>query len=223
MMGHTSILDLKSREVDLKIWLYYSPIILFIIYDIKHVYLPLYLYSLTTSELLLGLLYKFSMIGGADVFASLLLSLANAYIVPLFSSKLARLGMEPLLILLYTSLLILFYGFYNFVRNIPYVKGYTFSQKLKLAFVGKRVKVRDFLNSRFLFPLTKIKEDGTVELRFNFDIEEDDKMWREYFRKLVEKGLIDENSTIWVTWGIPVLPFMLMGYILSLLIGFPFI
>lgn len=223
MLIHTSILDLKSREVDLKIWLYYLPLIIFLYFDIKYIYLPLYLYSLTTSSILLILLYKMSMLGGADIFASIILSLSNASIISLIPSRLVRIGIEPILILLYTSLSILVYSGINFVRNFKDVKGLSVTQKMLLALVGKKIKIKDFLNSKFLFPLTTIKENGSVELRFNFNIEEDDKEWREYYKRLLEKRIIKEDDIIWVTWGVPVLPFMLLGYLLTLILGFPII
>lgn len=97
-----------------------------------------------------------------------------------------------------------------------------FSKRIILALSAKRMKVKDFLNSSFLFPLTQVDDDGNVTLRSTFSIEEDDKEWKQKFRKLVEERRISEDSYIWVAWGVPVLPFMLIGYLLSLVIGFPF-
>ncbi|MEM4912284.1 MAG: A24 family peptidase C-terminal domain-containing protein, partial [Metallosphaera sp.] len=55
-----------------------------------------------------------------------------------------------------------------------------------------------------------------------FSVEEDDSYWREVYKRLVNERKVSLDKYIWVAWGVPVLPFLLAGYIISLVIGLPF-
>ncbi len=222
MLSHVSILDLKYREVDFKIWLIYLPLIIFIIFYIHNINLFLYSYSLGVSLIIFYAFYRLSLIGGADLFAILIIGLSNPVVHPLIFTTLSELGIEPLTVILYSSLSIFIVSLYNLAKYFKYTKGMPLSRRIVFALSAKRMKVKDFLNSSFLFPLTQIDDNGNVTLRNTFSIEEDDKEWREKFKKLVEDRKIEEDSYIWVAWGVPVLPFIFIGYLLSLIIGFPF-
>ena len=222
MLLHATYLDLKSREIDLKIWLLYSPLVLLFLFQYRNLNIFLYLYSAITANVLLLIFYYVSLIGGADLFLSLILSLSNASVRPLFFARLSVMGLEPLTILLYSSLSILLISIGNLVRNYPYTRGYPIGLRLILALSGRRVKVKDFLNSKFLYPLTQIDESSKqITIRTTFSVEEDDAEWRRKFSEYVKKGLINEDDYIWVTWGIPVIPFMTLGYFISLISGLP--
>ncbi|AOL16211.1 peptidase A24 [Sulfolobus sp. A20] len=221
MLIHTSILDLKYREVDPKIWLYYVPLCVFIVFDYHYLFLPLYLYSFAIVNVLFYLLYRFSLIGGADVFLNVILGLSNSTVFPLVRSPLSVIGLEPLLIVLYASVLILLASVFNFIKQYKFTRNLPFLKRIIFALSARRIKVRDFINSKFLFPLTTINEKGEVTIRDYFSIEEDDKYWRDKYRKLVEEGKVSEDDYIWVAWGIPVIPFVLLGYFLSITVGFP--
>ncbi|MFP3165592.1 MAG: A24 family peptidase C-terminal domain-containing protein [Acidianus sp.] len=222
MLIHVSILDLKYREVDFKIWLIYLPLVVFFIFYVHRIDLFLYSYSLGVSVFVLYMFYKLSLMGGADLMAILIIGLSNPSVYPLFFPTFSELGMEPLIVILYSSISVFLVSLYNLVKYFKYTKGMPFSKRIILALSAKRIKVKDFLNSSFLFPLTQVDDNGNVTLRSTFSIEEDDKEWRQKFRKLVEERRISEDSYIWVAWGVPVLPFMLIGYLLSLVLGFPF-
>ncbi|MCY0883153.1 peptidase A24 [Acidianus infernus] len=222
MLIHVSILDLKYREVDFKIWLIYLPLVVFFIFYVHKIDLFLYSYSLGVSVFVLYMFYKLSLMGGADLMAILIIGLSNPSVYPLFFPTFSELGMEPLVVILYSSISVFLVSLYNLAKYFKYTKGMPFSKRIILALSAKRMKVKDFLNSSFLFPLTQVDDDGNVTLRSTFSIEEDDKEWKQKFRKLVEERRISEDSYIWVAWGVPVLPFMLIGYLLSLVIGFPF-
>ncbi|BFH72653.1 A24 family peptidase C-terminal domain-containing protein [Sulfurisphaera javensis] len=222
MLLHTSYLDLKTREIDLKIWLIYSPLVILFIFEYKHLSLFLYLYSVITTNMLILVFYWLSLMGGADLFLSLILSFSNASVKPFLFPALSMLGLEPLTILLYSSAMIFFAGVLNLLKNYKYTSGYPFTTRLTLSLSGKRITVREFLNSKFLFPLTQIDEQsGTITLRTTFSVEEDDAEWRKKFKEYVEKGLIKEDDYIWVMWGVPVIPFIAIGYFLSLIVGLP--
>jgi len=222
MLLHVTYLDLKTREIDLKIWLLYSPLALFFLFQYKNLNIFLYLYSVITVNILLLVFYYVSLMGGADLFLSLILSLSNASVRPLFFSNFSMIGLEPLTILLYSSLLIFLTSIGNLLRNYSYTKGYPLKLRIILALSGKRIKVKDFLNSKFLFPLTQIDESsGQVAIRTTFLVDEDDAEWRRKFSEYVKKGLIKEEDYIWVTWGVPVIPFIALGYFISLISGLP--
>ncbi|MDT7901827.1 MAG: A24 family peptidase C-terminal domain-containing protein [Acidianus sp.] len=221
MLIHVSILDLKYREVDFKIWLIYLPLVVFFIFYVHRIDLFLYSYSLGVSVFVLYMFYKLSLMGGADLMAILIIGLSNPSVYPLFFPTFSELGMEPLIVILYSSISVFLVSLYNLVKYFKYTKGMPFSKRIILALSAKRIKVKDFLNSSFLFPLTQVDDNGNVTLRSTFSIEEDDNEWKQKFRKLVEERRISEDSYIWVAWGVPVLPFMLIGYLLSLVLGFP--
>jgi len=222
MLIHVTYLDLKTREIDLKIWLLYSPLVLLFLFQYKSLNLFLYLYSVITVNVLILVFYYVSLMGGADLFLSLILSFSNASVRPLFFSRFSLIGLEPLTILLYSSFLILLTSIGNFLRNYSYIKEYPLKLRLILAFSGRRIRVKDFLNSKFLFPLTQIDESsGQVTIRTTFLVDEDDAEWRKKFSEYVQKGLIKEEDYIWVTWGVPVIPFIALGYFISLISGLP--
>ncbi|EWG08194.1 MAG: hypothetical protein ASUL_01030 [Candidatus Aramenus sulfurataquae] len=221
MLSYVSWLDLKSREIDEKIWLYFSPIVVFILFDYKYINVLLFAYSFSVTVVVLLLIYKYSLMGGADVFAMSILGLANSSVRPFFFPKLSVVGLEPITVILYTSIVISLSVLVNFVRNYRHTKGLPLSKRLVLAMSGRKVKVRDFLNSKFLFPLTVIDESGKEELRLTFYVDEDDKEWRERYAELVKKGVITKDTVIWVAYGLPVLPYITLGYVISLISGIP--
>lgn len=223
MLIHTSILDMKRREVDLKIWLIYSPLVVFFLFEYHNLSLFLYVYSLITTNVLIFIFYKLSLMGGADLFLSLILSFSNASVYPILYPTLSIIGLEPIIVLLYSSFLIVIVGIVSLVRNYKYTKGYPLMTRITLALSGKRIKVKDFLQSKFLFPLTQVDETtGKVFLRTTFSVEEDDAEWRKKFSEYVKKGILKEDDYIWVMWGVPVIPFIALGYFLSLILGLPF-
>ncbi|ABP96230.1 MULTISPECIES: A24 family peptidase C-terminal domain-containing protein [Metallosphaera] len=222
MLLHTSILDLRYREVDPKIWLIYSPLIAFLYFDIHEVNLFIYLYSIVAVLAVFFGFYVISFMGGADLFAIIILGLANASVHPLLFSGLSQQGMEPLIVVLYSSVLIVLSGIINFARNFKYTSGLPLGTRLVLSFTARRIKVKQFLRSKFLFPLTEIDESGSESLRMGFSVDEDDSHWRDLYAKLVREGKLEEERYIWVAWGVPVLPFILLGYLISLVIGLPF-
>jgi len=220
MLIHTSILDIKSREVDPKIWLFYLPLAIFLYFNIQKINIVLYIIIFIITNSLTYILYKLSMIGGADVIAIILLSLGNSSVTPIiYLNNLTTIGLEPLIILLYSSFLITIIGIINLIKNVKYTKNMSIYDRILLGFNGKRMKVKEFINSKFYFPLTVIDDNGNMSLRTNFSVEEDDKYWREKYLELIKKGVITGEEYIWVSWGVPVLPFICAGYIISLVVG----
>jgi len=221
MLVHVSILDVKYREIDTKIWLFYSPLVLFFIYNIKFLNIYLFLYSFIVTILILYFFYRLSFMGGADLFVMIILGLADSSVHPLFYSFFSIIGMEPIIIMLFASLLVFMFVIINFIRYYKYTVGLSISKRILLSISGKRMKIKDFINSKFLFPLSVIDDKGNESLRTSFSVDEDDREWRDKYTKLVLKNIINEDKVIWVAYGIPVLPFILFGYIVSLIIGIP--
>ncbi len=129
--------------------------------------------------------------------------------------------MEPLIVVLYSSVLIVLAGITNFFSNFKYTKGMPLTTRLTISFTAKRMRVDQFLKSKFLFPLTEIDDEGKESLRLGFSVEEDDSVWREKYSKLVTEGKLEPSKIIWVAWGVPVLAFILLGYLISLVVGLP--
>jgi len=221
MLVHTSILDIRTREVDPKIWLLYSPLILFFLLQFHFLNLFIFTYSFLSTIMIFFAFYKLSMMGGADLFALLILGLANARVQPLLFGGLSEVGLEPLVVVLYASVSIVITGVLNLIRNLRHTKGLPFSVRLLLSMTGKRIKVRDFVNSKFLFPLTEVDSQGEKRIRLSFSIDEDDREWRDKYRELMMEGKLSGEDIIWVAWGVPVLPFIFLGYLLSIIIGIP--
>ena len=221
MLVVASIFDIKSREVPDRLWIPFLPMVVFTYLELDYVNTFVFVYSVAVSVAVLFVLTKLGLMGGADVVLMALLGLGNPVVLPLFFPRFSLIGGEAITVLIYTSLLIALSGVSNLLRNYSHTKGLDMKTRLVLAYSGKRMKVRDFLNSKFHFPLTVIDDKGNVKLRTTFQVEEDDRVWREKYAELVRKGVLKEDAEIWVTWGVPVIPFFLLGYVLSLFVGLP--
>ncbi len=223
MLGHTSYLDIRDREVDPVIWVFYSPLIVFGFLNFHYLNLFLFGYSYVISSIVIIVFYYLSLLGGADLFLLLILNLANAHIETLFgNSFLIREGIEPLIVLIYSLLPVTIAGIANMIRNYPRTpRCFDTKKKLLLAFSGKQMTVDKFLKSKFVFPLTEVDPKGNKNVRLSFSIEEDDAEWRQKYSELLEKGILRGDEKIWVAWGVPVIPFILLGYTLLLIVGFP--
>jgi len=221
MLIITSIFDIKSREVPEKLWIPFAPLAVFTYLELHYVNLLLFVYSVVVSVALLMVMTYVGLMGGADVVLILLLGLGNPVVMPIFFPRLSLLGGEAITVVLYTSLIITLVGLYNTIRNWKYTKDVTGANRFLLAFSGKRMTVSQFLNSRFYFPLTEIDESGRMRLRTTFRTDEDDAYWRKKYAELLERGVVNESTEIWVTWGVPVIPFFLIAYVISLVVGLP--
>ncbi len=221
MLIVTSIFDIKYREVPDRLWIPFVPLVVFTYLEFKYVNPFVFAYSLIVSVVLLLVLAKVGLMGGADVVLMLLLGLGNPVVFPLIFNRFSLVGGEALTVLMYTSFAIFLTGVVNFLRNFGKTKGLDLRTRLVLSYSGRRMKVRDFLTSKFLFPLTLVDDRGNVTLRLTFGVDEDDKAWRERYAELVRKGILKDDAEIWVTWGVPVIPFFLIGYVASLIVGLP--
>lgn len=223
MLIHTSYLDIKYREVNPLIWIFYSPLVIFGFLDFHYLDLFLFVYSYVITSIVILVFYYLSLLGGADLFLLLILNLANAHMNTLMGdSFLISEGIEPLIVLIYSLVPITIVGLINVLKNYKYTPGnFSLKDRLLLAFSGKQITVKKFLESKFVFPLTEVRPDGTKEIRLSFSIDEDDSEWRKKFKELLDKGILCDKDKIWVAWGVPVIPFILLGYSVLLIVGFP--
>jgi preflagellin peptidase FlaK len=222
MLVITSIFDIKYREVPDKLWIPFVPMAIFTYLEWPYVNALVFVYSVVTSVILLLIMAKVGLMGGADVVLILLLGLGNPLVIPLLFPRLSLMGGEAITVVIYASIFIVLWGLVNALRNVRHVSSLSGSNKWMIAFSGRKMTVREFLNSRFYFPLTEIDDSGNVRLRTHFKVEEDDAYWRKRYEELLRKGVVREDTEIWVTWGVPVIPFFLMGYVVSLVVGLPF-
>ena len=230
MLGYTSWIDMKTREIYDLVWIIFGGIGLILgIYEI---------YTGAISMLGLGLALVFSAIvsfvlgyaglfGGADVFAFIALALLNPfqpkglnpylgtvsiiYPLSLFSNS-ALAGVSFALILLLRNLLLTMSGKRLF-------EGYDSSptwKKLVLMATGVRMDVGRVRGPPFQYPLEALSGDGHShrELIVMPDIQ-DDEGAEDVFRRLKEQGA-DE---VWVSQTLPFLFFIFIGYIVTLVIG----
>jgi len=130
--------------------------------------------------------------GGADLFVMIILGLADSSVHPLFYSFFSNVGMEPIIIMLFGSLLIFMFIIVNFIRYYKYTIGLPISKRILLSISGKRIKIKDFINSKFLFPLSVIDDKGNESLRTSFSVDEDDNEWRDKYAKLVLNRIVNE-------------------------------
>ncbi|MGC9105230.1 MAG: A24 family peptidase C-terminal domain-containing protein [Thermoprotei archaeon] len=221
MLVVTSVFDIKYREVPNKLWIPFLPLAIFTYLEWPYVNPIVFVYSVAVSVVLLLVMAKAGLMGGADVVLILLLGLGNPIVLPPLFPRLSLLGGEAITVVIYTSVSIVLWGLVNALRNARDVSSLSGGSKWVIAFSGKKMTVGEFLKSRFYFPLTEIDESGNVRLRTHFKVEEDDAYWRKRFEVLLRRGVVREDTEIWVAWGVPVIPFFLIGYVVSLVVGLP--
>lgn len=230
---YLSVLDIKTREIDPKIWVLLIPIVasLTVIEIISYkVYaiVSLFVIGIVINTVIAVLFYYFNLFGGADMFGLITLSIA----VPIYSNTLYNrlIILKQLLIPLYASvigiILSIVFFIYNIIKKnwnkLPNVRS---KGKILLLFMGIPVTINRYVNGmKFFYPLTiykcqKIKENNpcTISIRYSFDIDEE---YQDHIQKLKEylnKGLILGNNVIWVTYGLPFIVNLTIAYVLTII------
>jgi len=178
------------------------------------------------------LLYVFGLKGKADVFVTAELVFLYPFIdiyELVFLKPRLKTPIPPIMaILIYSALLsILLVVFKSTVAALKHrealprdIPGYA---RLMLLVVGKPMRIREYLESKFYYPLTLLIVEGNSirkKYRFSFDAEKEDyREHQKYFRELVEKGLVSPEDYIWVTYGIPFIVPLLLGFITFMIVG----
>lgn len=222
MLIHTSIKDIRTREIDPKYWIIYGAPLMMILALMLYIEPPsrllLTIYAINVITIISVTLPLFfaNMFGGADVFALLVIALSHLTI-PLKPNILFPVS---LLVLLYTLILILLFPLTFFVFNI-YKKNYkkllniNRAKKIVVLFIGIPLRAEDLINKKFWYPLQR---PWTGEFKLSFNIDEDDSLLRSKVSELIRQGKLKPDDIIWSTYGIPTIPFILLGYMLTMLL-----
>lgn len=230
-----SFFDLKTREVDDKVWLVYGPIgaaltIIRLLIDPSTLITTLASIGITTL-VSLGLFY-FGLYGGADSKAIICLGLTIplpptsfqpllGYLHPVFSIPVLILGF------ICSASLAVWYGLKNLLaypkegremfEGLEKDAGWKKAMALVL---GYRAELSELRSTFYLYPMEGVEKDGDGMRRaFKLyqDLETDrDVLVSEYSGSLEKLGY---RGKVWVTPGLPLMLFLLIGLILTLILG----
>lgn len=211
MLSYASYNDWKTREVDDKIWILFSFIgitlnIIELYYLSNLQLLFLVITSISLSSLISFVLYYFGFFGGADMKALIVISL----IIPVYYSSnylhpFASLTSLTNGVFLTMSLPMIFFTL-NVIRLIQYkhifsgFEGEKLWRKILACFLGYRVKRAE--KGHFFMSLEK-----TVDGKKRFHI------------SLLKDEDFTSGQDMWVTPGIPLLIFISLGFVSTILFG----
>lgn len=210
-----SLYDIKYREIPEYIWLPALIISLITLFMIK-VDLIVLAISLIPALILFTLSF-IGMIGGADFLAILLVGISTPYlnVIPI-----------SLLTLLYSALIPSFTIIYNVLINLIKYKELInnlkcgMSNKVLLIFLGRPMRIGDYVRSKFMYPLTLVRcsnEGSEIVCRTSFNIDEDYRDHIKNFKLCLSKGVLRTDDYVWVTPAFPHIVFITIGYVLSLI------
>lgn len=233
MLAYTAILDVKYREVDPRIWLFFGiPLTAITSYEVYNLILSgIHIYKLITfmcisigvpCTLMFALAYL-ELIGGADFLALLVLSIAHPWkplepllnIIPFF----------PLSLLANSSLIALTPTLYHLALNMiiyrDIVKNVKLPpiQKALLILIGRPMKVKEYLKTKYMYILGGSEGGDLGEIRLSFKVSIEPEEERRRVNELLKSKHLRENDYLWVTEGLPMLLPILIGYLLTLTIG----
>ena len=216
-----SIFDIKTREIDPKLWIFIIPIFAFLsVMDIEFNSISIsiikqYVIGIIVDSIIAFAFYFFGLFGGADMFALIALSIA----VPIVGFVI----IYQLLLIVYSGiiglLIILLFLLLNIAKKnwekLPSNIGVF--KKIALMSMAIPVPIKELDRYKFFYPLTiyNCKDNQKhVIIRLSFDIEEDYSQHIREIKKLLEIGCINDNEYIWITYGIPFLVNLTISYIL---------
>ncbi|MGC9148473.1 MAG: A24 family peptidase C-terminal domain-containing protein [Sulfolobales archaeon] len=218
MLAIGSYSDIKTREIDPKLWIF-SGVIASIIYITRLGESDLLIYTLLSllAPLLVFLLAFLGFMGYADFFAFLVL----VFLIPKPLTK--DLILPPLIIILLLSDLILL--FYSLPMSIASMRYYSFvaakcSSHLKtllIIFTGYPQSIKKYLMSKYMFPLVyPVKEGSETKwiCRSTFDIEEEPEYYKDLFKKLIDEDPLLKDQVIIVSWGAPYVFYVFLGVLI---------
>jgi preflagellin peptidase FlaK len=230
MLGYTSWIDLRTREIYDLVWVVFGALgLILAAYEI-------YIGALTIMGLVVPVVFSsvlsillgyLGLFGGADVEAFIALALLNPfpprhlepilgmvsviYPLTLFSNS-ALAGASFAVVLLARNLALALGGKRLFENHgaDPLLK------KLVVMFTGRRVSLESVRGPPFQYPLEHPPEEGGSGWRLVLmpDINDDDAAW-ETFRRLEGEGIRET----WVSHTLPFLVFITVGYLMTLVLG----
>ena len=226
-LSYTSILDIKYREVNPRIWLYAGIPLAFItivvewIKGFPRIDLIYMLINLIIVLAAVGGLYYTNLMGGGDLFSLVIIAYSNP-INPLVEGGFLKNSLDfnmPFIIpvLLYSSLIAILYAVilsvYNLVFNRSEVK--RLPRRIKILYIttAKPIRVRDLIEKRFWYPLERPWSKN--RFRFTFNVEEDDAEVIRKIKRMLNKGRIKPEDKLWCTYGLPFILFITIGIAIS--------
>ena len=243
VLFYASWSDYKTREVGNRVWAIYAPIafclslVELIIYSPEK--LPFYGLSFGVTALFALLLFYSGGFGGADSKALMCIALALPFstemlFTPIIASGISPLSQNlfPLTIFSNSVLFAAASGIYMLLRNVG--KHITSGKKmfegsLETQSIGKKIVV---LITGYKIPIAKLKEKWHVYPMEDLETDEQNQLKRKLvivpkdegrneivkrLSKAIEEGKISDS--IWATPGLPMLIFISLGLIVSILFG----
>ena len=227
MLGYTSWIDVKTREIYDIVWIFFGALGLVIgVYEVVTGSLQIFdiVFPVVFTIALSLLLGRAGLFGFADVEAFIVLSILNpvpsSFIEPLFVvtslihpltlfSNSALAGASFSIILLSINLSKMLSGVILFEGH----EGDSALSKMVLMVTGMKMNISKIRGPPFQYPLETMDGEGRGIMMMP-DIQDDDAA-NEIFKKL-EKMNVDE---VWVSYTLPFLVFILIGYVLTLVVG----
>ncbi|ALU12582.1 hypothetical protein EYM_05410 [Ignicoccus islandicus DSM 13165] len=235
VMGYAAYSDLKTREIEPKLWLTgiigaaLTLIELYLVSGLSVALFKLLLLELVFSLIIFPFLYvsyKMAMLGGADMLAYLFLSLTVPW-YPLFLG-LRAITPVPILTLLHATILAILIALVRLISNLLNPEFRKFLKENKIGLLGtlhyglsgKVMKAKEYLRTDFWYLIHEI-ENGIVkkELRKRVSIDEEPEDHRKAVKNSIEKGIIREDQYLMVTYATPFLVYMTLGFLATLVIG----
>ncbi len=231
-----SFFDLKTREVSNKVWVVYGLCGSALTITRLYVDPPALLLTLVSIAITTGVslaLFYLGLFGGADAKAIICLALA----IPLFPASFpAFIGYVhpffPIVVLVLGFICSVSVAIWLGTRNLVSLIGQGFrifnglehesSWRKSLAFItGYPTNITKLTSTFYLYPMEQVVIDGAEEpyrkFHFFFDAETDrDKMVSEFINSLPKVG---SPETVWVSPGLPMLVFMFIALIITLVAG----
>lgn len=232
-----SISDLRTREVSDKVWFAYAPIGLALtVYRLWTTpqSLPFTLISISLSLVIAFALVFFGLAGGADAKALICLGLTLP-IPPTVATPILGFAYPffPLSVLVTTYIASLSVAIWMVGKNLSLLAklkagmftGLEREPTWKKAFAlvtGFPTEVSRLRSTFYLYPMEKVAEDDngarrTFQVYSKADVDRD-QVLSEFFESLKKVG---SPSMVWVTPGLPLLVFMLIGLLIGLTVGDP--
>lgn len=220
MLGYASYKDVKTREIHDVVWI--IPACLGLLIDAYEVYTG----DLTLMELaisigfmvaLSGILWYFSLFGEADLIAFVVIAVIHPR-VPRFNFVGYTPILFPFTLVANSAVSGVLMVFYTFIVNLTQIRSVdlferhrdiSILKKTALMFTGRCISIDSLRGPPFEYPL-----ELKGELVLKPDIFDDDEA-RKAFRYLREKGA----KRIWVSSTLPYIVVLLVGYIVSVVIG----
>ena len=242
-LTYASWSDYRTREVSNRVWMLYGPLALvlslidFILYEPSR--LPFFGFSFGVTAVVAIILFYSGGFGGADSKALMCIALALPFSTKTVFQPLIPSGVSPLSVILFpivifsngvllaaaTGLYLLFYNFYwhkKFRRKIfeDTLASESIGKRLLAMITGRRTHVSELKEKWHFYPMEDVEEDTRGLTKRSLVVIPRDEGRDEIVEHLstaVESGKI--NAYVWTTPGLPMLIFITLGFVVSLLFG----